>query len=97
MQAHGLSAASDRLNIVMMGMGEPLLNLPNVMKATRLLTDPAGIGHLAAPDHALDRRHHSEDRGAGARAGPAEAGHLAERLHRRAAARADADHAQVFT
>lgn len=32
-----------RLNIVMMGMGEPLLNLPNVLKATRLLTDPAGI------------------------------------------------------
>src|SRR5438552_13624531 len=33
-----------RLNIVMMGMGEPLLNLPNVIKATRLLTDPAGVG-----------------------------------------------------
>jgi 23S rRNA (adenine2503-C2)-methyltransferase len=29
---------------VMMGMGEPLLNLPNVLKATRLLTDRAGIG-----------------------------------------------------
>jgi 23S rRNA (adenine2503-C2)-methyltransferase len=28
----------------MMGMGEPLLNLPNVIKATRLLTDPNGIG-----------------------------------------------------
>ena len=28
----------------MMGMGEPLLNLPNVIKATRILTDPAGIG-----------------------------------------------------
>jgi 23S rRNA (adenine2503-C2)-methyltransferase len=27
-----------------MGMGEPLLNLPNVVKATRLLTDPGGIG-----------------------------------------------------
>jgi len=34
----------ERLNIVMMGMGEPLLNLPNVIKATRILTDPAGIG-----------------------------------------------------
>ena len=32
------------LNIVMMGMGEPLLNLPNVLKATRLLTDSSGIG-----------------------------------------------------
>ena len=33
-----------RLNVVMMGMGEPLLNLDNVLKATRLLTDPGGIG-----------------------------------------------------
>jgi 23S rRNA (adenine2503-C2)-methyltransferase len=44
MQAHRLTATSGRLNIVMMGMGEPLLNLPNVVKATRLLTDKAGIG-----------------------------------------------------
>jgi 23S rRNA (adenine2503-C2)-methyltransferase len=44
MRAHGISTGSDRLNVVMMGMGEPLLNLPNVMKATRILTDPAGIG-----------------------------------------------------
>jgi 23S rRNA (adenine2503-C2)-methyltransferase len=44
MRAHEISTATDRLNIVMMGMGEPLLNLPNVIKATRLLTDPAGIG-----------------------------------------------------
>jgi 23S rRNA (adenine2503-C2)-methyltransferase len=32
-----------RLNIVMMGRGEPLLNLPNVVKATRILLDPAGF------------------------------------------------------
>jgi len=44
MQAHQLATESGRLNIVMMGMGEPLLNLPNVIKATRLLTDPKGIG-----------------------------------------------------
>src|ERR1700728_817644 len=44
MRAHRISTETDRLNIVMMGMGEPLLNLPNVMKATRILTDPAGIG-----------------------------------------------------
>src|SRR5207302_5138560 len=31
-----------RLNIVMMGQGEPLLNLRNVLKATRILLDPAG-------------------------------------------------------
>jgi 23S rRNA (adenine2503-C2)-methyltransferase len=42
-----LSTETGRVNIVMMGMGEPLLNLPNVIKATRLLTDPGGIG-LAA-------------------------------------------------
>ena len=44
MQTHQLSTENDRLNIVMMGMGEPLLNLPNVIKATRLLTDATGIG-----------------------------------------------------
>jgi 23S rRNA (adenine2503-C2)-methyltransferase len=32
-----------RLNIVMMGQGEPLLNLDNVLKATRILLDPAGF------------------------------------------------------
>ena len=32
-----------RLNIVMMGQGEPLLNLPNVLKATRILLDPEGF------------------------------------------------------
>ena len=41
---NGLSASIERLNIVMMGQGEPLLNLPNVLKATQLLTDPQGIG-----------------------------------------------------
>ncbi len=39
----GLEANVDRLNIVMMGQGEPLLNLSNVIKATRLLTDPQGM------------------------------------------------------
>ena len=41
---NGLLEEPGRLNIVMMGMGEPLLNLPSVIKATRLLTDPAGVG-----------------------------------------------------
>jgi 23S rRNA (adenine2503-C2)-methyltransferase len=44
MKAHQLSSGVDRLNIVMMGMGEPLLNLPNVLKATRILVDPEGVG-----------------------------------------------------
>jgi 23S rRNA (adenine2503-C2)-methyltransferase len=41
---HGLNAASSQLNLVMMGMGEPLLNLPNVLKATRILTSKEGPG-----------------------------------------------------
>src|SRR4051794_27539434 len=41
---NNLLQTNSRFNIVMMGMGEPLLNLQNVLKATRLLTDPEGIG-----------------------------------------------------
>jgi 23S rRNA (adenine2503-C2)-methyltransferase len=41
---NSLKAAENRLNVVMMGMGEPLLNLENVLKATRLLTEKHGIG-----------------------------------------------------
>jgi 23S rRNA (adenine2503-C2)-methyltransferase len=38
-----LGQAGGRLNIVMMGQGEPLLNLAHVLKATRLLLDPQGF------------------------------------------------------
>src|SRR5437588_4163614 len=38
-----LRPAGGRLNIVMMGQGEPLLNLANVVKATRILLDPGGF------------------------------------------------------
>src|SRR5216683_6203484 len=41
---NGLLEPGSRLNIVMMGMGEPLLNLPSVVKATRILVDPRGVG-----------------------------------------------------
>jgi 23S rRNA (adenine2503-C2)-methyltransferase len=41
---NGLAVEGERLNIVMMGQGEPLLNLANVVKATRILTDPKGVG-----------------------------------------------------
>jgi 23S rRNA (adenine2503-C2)-methyltransferase len=37
-------AENKRFNIVMMGMGEPLLNLPEVLKATRILCDPDAVG-----------------------------------------------------
>jgi 23S rRNA (adenine2503-C2)-methyltransferase len=40
---NSLAANADRVNIVMMGQGEPLLNLANVIKATRLMTDPEGM------------------------------------------------------
>ncbi len=40
---NALDAVRSRLNIVMMGMGEPLLNLQNVFKATRLLADADGV------------------------------------------------------
>ncbi len=33
-----------RLNLVFMGMGEPLLNLPQVTKAIAILADPQGVG-----------------------------------------------------
>jgi 23S rRNA (adenine2503-C2)-methyltransferase len=37
-----LRGGEDRVNIVFMGMGEPLLNLANVLKATRILTHREG-------------------------------------------------------
>jgi 23S rRNA (adenine2503-C2)-methyltransferase len=40
---HGLDPAKSQLNVVMMGQGEPLLNLPNVLKATRLLIEGAEL------------------------------------------------------
>ncbi len=42
--APGAHGPADRLNIVLMGQGEPLLNLPAVLAATRILTDPDGVG-----------------------------------------------------
>jgi 23S rRNA (adenine2503-C2)-methyltransferase len=42
-KARGIPPAS-RLNLVFMGMGEPLLNLAQVMKAIRILADPQGFG-----------------------------------------------------
>lgn len=44
LQANSLAADVNALNIVMMGQGEPLLNLADVLKATRILTDKEGVG-----------------------------------------------------
>ena len=41
---NGLDPLARRFNVVMMGQGEPLLNLPHVLKATRILTDSEGVG-----------------------------------------------------
>ena len=43
-RGQGLRARQRPLNVVMMGMGEPLLNLRAVARATRLLADPRGVG-----------------------------------------------------
>jgi 23S rRNA (adenine2503-C2)-methyltransferase len=40
---NGLWSNARRINVVMMGMGEPLLNLANVLKATRVLADARGL------------------------------------------------------
>ncbi len=37
-------APDERVNLVFMGMGEPMLNYDHVLKAVRLLADPEGIG-----------------------------------------------------
>lgn len=42
-QDNQLWSDAKRINIVMMGQGEPLLNLPSVLAATRLLCDPKGL------------------------------------------------------
>jgi 23S rRNA (adenine2503-C2)-methyltransferase len=41
---NGIHPHDTHLNVVMMGMGEPLLNLDNVLKATRILADDKGVG-----------------------------------------------------
>jgi 23S rRNA (adenine2503-C2)-methyltransferase len=38
-----ISAGEPPSNVVFMGMGEPLLNLPSVLEAIRILTDPKGL------------------------------------------------------
>ena len=41
---HKLDPRTGQVNVVMMGQGEPLLNLPAVLKASRILLDPSGAG-----------------------------------------------------
>ena len=44
LRRHRLEPRKRPLNVVVMGMGEPLLNLRELIKATQLLSDPRGIG-----------------------------------------------------
>ncbi len=78
---NGLRQDGGRLNIVMMGQGEPLLNLPNVLKATRLLTDPQGVAisprRITLSTSGIIPK--IEELG---RPGAAQAGHFAQRIHR---------------
>ncbi|HLY43380.1 MAG TPA: 23S rRNA (adenine(2503)-C(2))-methyltransferase RlmN [Terracidiphilus sp.] len=46
MDRHGVEVGKDRLNLVFMGMGEPLLNYDNWMGAVRLLVEEVGISPL---------------------------------------------------
>lgn len=41
---NGLEPADRQMNLVLMGQGEPLLNLENVLKATRILVDAEAVG-----------------------------------------------------
>ena len=43
---HGVEVGKDRINLVFMGMGEPLLNYDNWMAAVRLLVQEVGISPL---------------------------------------------------
>ena len=43
---HAVEIGKDRLNLVFMGMGEPLLNYDNFMSAVRLLVEEAGLSPL---------------------------------------------------
>ena len=91
----GLDAKRRPINIVMMGMGEPLLNLSSVMKATRFTSGPQWRRHPAAQDHCLDLGHRTQDRGVRKVRSPRQARHLVERFQSAATVGADADYVQV--
>ena len=80
--ADALAMRDTRFNIVLMGMGEPLHNYDETMKALRILADEHGLRDAAAADHAVDGRAAAGARTAGARAGHAEPRHLAARADR---------------
>ena len=64
--AGALDMRDKPFNIVLMGMGEPLHNYDETMKALRILADEHGLAHVAAARHAVDRRPAAGARAAGA-------------------------------
>ena len=93
--ADALDLRDKAFNIVLMGMGEPLHNYDETMKALRILADEHGFAHAAAAGDAVDGRPAAGARAAGARAADAESGDLAARADRRAARRARADQQEI--
>ena len=92
---NALKAAEGRLNIVMMGMGEPLLNLDNVLRATRLLTEP-GAGLSPRAHYHFDRGDCSQDEELG-RAPVRPKLAVSLNASTEESAGADADHAEIPT
>ena len=71
-------AATRRLNIVIMGMGEPMNNYENVMRAIRLMTDRRGNVHLPSQNNPVYFRRNSGNPAPGARARDPEPGNISE-------------------
>jgi 23S rRNA (adenine2503-C2)-methyltransferase len=81
-------------NVVMMGMGEPLLNFDAVVRAMSVMRDDLGFGTREQARHALDRGHGPDDRQV-VRGGGREPRGVAARAVRRAARRARAAQQEV--
>jgi hypothetical protein len=83
--ASGGADAGRITNIVFMGMGEPLSNYANVMKAVEILHDPKCFKPRRPPDHDLHRRRAREDAPARRRRSADQPRDLAARPQRAAA------------
>ena len=70
MRENGLKATNSRLNVVMMGMGEPLLNLGRGLKGDTAAMRPRRHCDLPAAHYGLHLRNRAEDGGTGPRSGP---------------------------
>ena len=77
--------------VVFMGMGEPLLNYENVIRAARILSRPGGPGHRGQGDLDLDRRRAAGHPPLHGRGAPLPADPVAGRADVGGAAPADAD------